>query len=145
MERQHYPGMKVLLFGFGGHLLSHPYLPHNFKENCIVYTGTHDNNTAAGWYATEATKEDKKQVDQYLRRKSSAKKISWDLIELAFNSVAQTAIVPVQDLLGLGADTRMNTPSTTVNNWLWRLRPNQITAHLTDRLRKLTVESDRQA
>jgi 4-alpha-glucanotransferase len=135
--------MKILLFGFGDKLLTHPYLPHNYRENCVVYTGTHDNNTARGWFDTEATPEIRERVVEYLGHEIRPETLSWQLIQLATNSVANTVIIPMQDLLGLGADARMNTPGTTNGNWQWRLLPEQITPDLTNRLKSITGEAER--
>ena len=144
MRKYGFPGMKILLFGFGEKLLTHPYLPHNYRENCVAYTGTHDNNTTRGWYDNEATPEIKKKVAEYLGHDVTAETVSWQLIQLAMNSVANTVIIPMQDLLGLGGDARMNTPGTVKDNWQWRLLPEQITAGLADKLNSMTREAERQ-
>jgi 4-alpha-glucanotransferase len=137
MEKFGLPGMKVLLFAFSGDT-ANPYLPHNHIPHCILYTGTHDNNTVRGWFDREASAEDKKNLFRYLGREVAADEISGEFIRLAMMSVADVVILPVQDLLGLGAESRMNTPSTTEGNWKWRLLPGQITPELSDRLRELT-------
>jgi 4-alpha-glucanotransferase len=143
MDEYGFPGMKVLLFGFGGDLLSHPYLPHNYRENCIVYTGTHDNNTVRGWYLNEATPVDKERLAEYLGREINEDRVHWELIRLSLNSVADLAITPMQDILGLDQKARMNTPATTNGNWEWRLPPEQITPDVMKQLHRLTVESER--
>jgi 4-alpha-glucanotransferase len=131
------PGMKVLLFAFSGDP-SNPYLPHNQIPHCLLYTGTHDNNTVRGWFEKEASPEDRKNLFRYLGKEVSAEEVSGEFIRLAMMSVANTVILPVQDLLGLGADSRMNVPSTTEGNWGWRLLPGQITPVLAERLREMT-------
>ncbi|MGA7670293.1 MAG: 4-alpha-glucanotransferase [Nitrolancea sp.] len=128
-----YPGMKVLQFAFGGD--SHnPYLPHNIERNAVVYTGTHDNNTTAGWYAglEEPTRD---HLERYLGGR--CEEINWSLIRLAHASVASTAIVPAQDLLGLGSDARMNTPGTVEENWHWRLMPDALSDQIAHRLKDM--------
>ena len=137
MRRFELPGMKVLLFAFSGDA-TNPYLPHNHISNCVLYTGTHDNNTVRGWFEKEATAEDLKRLFRYLGREVSAGEVSLEFLRLAMMSVAQMAIVPIQDLLGLGAESRMNTPSSTEGNWKWKLLPEQITPALAEELRELT-------
>jgi 4-alpha-glucanotransferase len=137
MRRFELPGMKVLLFAFSGDA-TNPYLPHNHISNCVLYTGTHDNNTVRGWFEKEATAEDLKRLFRYLGREVSAGEVSLEFLRLAMMSVAQMAIVPIQDLLGLGAESRMNTPSSTEGNWKWKLLPEQITPALAEKLRELT-------
>ena len=126
MERFQFPGMKILLFAFGDDLPSHPYAPHNLVPNCMVYTGTHDNNTARGWFESEAGPEVKNRLFRYLGREIAAYEVPLELIRLAMMSVARTAIIPIQDLLGLGGEARMNRPSTLKGNWEWRLRHDQL-------------------
>jgi 4-alpha-glucanotransferase len=133
-----FPGMKVLLFAFGGDPATSAYLPHNHVPNCVVYTGTHDNNTARGWLETDASEEEKKQLFLYLGREVEPEKIHWELIRLAMMSVADTVVFPMQDLLGLGAEARMNRPAVKEGNWQWRLLPDQIDLPLTRRLLEMT-------
>ncbi|MEW6668198.1 MAG: 4-alpha-glucanotransferase [Thermodesulfobacteriota bacterium] len=133
-----FPGMKVLLFAFGGDPATSAYLPHNHVPNCVVYTGTHDNNTARAWLEIEASKKEKRQLFQYLGRKVGPGEIHWELIRLAMMSVADTVVLPMQDLLGLGAEARMNRPSVSEGNWEWRLLPEQIGLPLARRLVEMT-------
>ncbi|MDP8267023.1 MAG: 4-alpha-glucanotransferase [Candidatus Aceula meridiana] len=121
MNKYHFPRMKVLLFAFGGDMASNPYIPHNHVQNCILYTGTHDNNTARGWFEKEATTEEKKNLFEYLGRKVTSKEVSWELIQTAMASVANTVVIPMQDFLSLGKKARMNNPSFVKDNWEWRL------------------------
>jgi len=137
MEKFGLPGMKVLLFAFSGDP-ANPYLPHNHIPHCLLYTGTHDNNTVRGWFEKEASAEDKKNLFRYLGKEVSVEEVSNEFIRIAMMSVADTVILPVQDLLGLGDDSRMNIPSITEGNWGWRLLPGQIPAGLFDRLREMT-------
>lgn len=139
MARYHIPGMKVLLFAFGSDEPDHPYLPHNFEPNCIAYTGTHDNNTVKGWFQSEASDADKTRLAAYLGRVPSAETVSWDLIRLALSSTAQTVIIPMQDILTLGADARMNIPGTIQGNWAWRASADQLNGDWQTRLLALST------
>ena len=138
IHRFEIPGMKVLLFAFGEGLSQNPYIPHNLVKECVLYTGTHDNNTAKGWFEKEAIQADKERLFNYLGRKVQAEEIHWELIRLAMMSVADTVIIPVQDLLGLGEEARMNNPATRRGNWRWRLRPGQLTPKIGARLLQMT-------
>jgi len=128
------PGMKILQFAFDSSE-TNDYLPHNYIKNCIAYTGTHDNDTVIGWFAA-ATLEDRKYMLDYLN--ATETDINWTLIRLAWSSVANTAIVPMQDLLGLGSEARMNLPGTTIKNWQWRAKSNDFTPALAEKLAHLT-------
>ena len=143
MNRFGIPGMRVLLFAFGEDNPNHPYLPENFVPNCIVYTGTHDTNTARGWFEKETSEEDKQRLFKYLGKNLSAEEVSWELITLAMNSVAQMAIIPMQDILGLGEEARMNKPAGSEGNWLWRLRPGQIGDLVTEKMLNMTRSFER--
>jgi 4-alpha-glucanotransferase len=129
-----FPGMKVLQFAFDADA-DHPYLPHNYGSHCVVYTGTHDNDTTAGWWQT-ATPDQRTHVQLYLGRDGSD--ISWDFMRLALASVAETAIFPLQDVLGLGSHARMNTPGRAAGNWSWRYTPDMLGPQIVDRLHTLT-------
>jgi 4-alpha-glucanotransferase len=132
-----YPGMKVLQFAFSGDPAD-PFLPHNHTPEAVVYTGTHDNDTTVGWYQVTSTDRERDYARRYLGRDGSD--IAWDLIRLAWASVAHTAITPVQDLLGLGHTSRMNTPSTVgPPNWCWRLPPGALGGEVAQQLRGLTT------
>ena len=137
------PGMKVLLFAFGEDLKKHPYLPHNFEPHCIVYTGTHDNNTVRGWFENEASPKEKENFFAYLGGDVDVKEIHWAFIELAMMSKADTAIVPIQDVLGLGQEARFNKPATMQGNWQWRMLPSAIDRDVLQRLREFTQKSRR--
>jgi 4-alpha-glucanotransferase len=127
------PGMRVLQFAFSDP--SNRYLPHNFDANTIVYTGTHDNDTTRGWYATAGGGE-----AAFLHRyvPHVGNDISWDLIRMAWASVANLAIAPLQDVLSLGAEARMNSPGKQAGNWGWRIGENQLTQAILYRLADLT-------
>ncbi|MFO0984043.1 MAG: 4-alpha-glucanotransferase [Planctomycetota bacterium] len=140
-----FPGMRILQFAFDGDA-TNPHLPHHHVRNAIVYTGTHDNDTTVGWYAGRPGPGSR--IDpgfaehrrDYCRRylHCDGREINWDFIRCALASVASVAIVPVQDLLGLDTEARMNTPAVRDGNWLWRLEPGQLTRSLGERLRALT-------
>ncbi|XP_024972524.1 4-alpha-glucanotransferase, chloroplastic/amyloplastic isoform X2 [Cynara cardunculus var. scolymus] len=116
------PGMAVLQFGFGSDS-ANPHLPHNHEQNQVVYTGTHDNDTIRGWWDV-LQQEEQCNVLNYLSI-SADDDISWALIRAALSSVAQTSIIPMQDILGLGSSARMNIPATQSGNWSWRI-PNSM-------------------
>jgi 4-alpha-glucanotransferase len=129
-----YPGMKVLLFAFDSDS-ANPYLPHNYQTtNCVVYTGTHDNNTALGWYTSPEIDEKSKERARHYVNSSDNSQFHWDLIRLAFATVAALAIIPLQDILGLGGDCRMNVPSTCCGNWRWRCGADMLTDEVAGRL-----------
>ena len=130
------PGMKVLQFAFGEDMPQSVDIPHNYKRNCIVYTGTHDNNTTAGWFRTELPRAAKKQVAQYTGQKVNDHTINDVMARLAYASVADTVILPMQDIIGLNESARMNTPGSNEGNWLWQLRAEDINAGIEEQLRK---------
>ena len=116
-----YPGMKILLFAFDG-TVDNAYLPYNCEKNSVVYTGTHDNDTAVGWYLSpEVDPAAKRKAKLFARRQDDdAGSFHQDLIHLALSSPSNLAIFPMQDVLGFGNDCRLNTPGTVINNWQWR-------------------------
>ena len=118
-----FPGMKILQFAFNNPE-ENIFLPHFYDKNCVVYTGTHDNNTTRGWFELDATDEERKNVLAYLQ--CSDHDVVQQMIKLAWSSVANTVIVPLQDLLNLDSGSRMNIPGTTDGNWKWRLNSNYI-------------------
>lgn len=132
------PGMKVLQFAFGSAAAS-THTPHNYTPNHIVYTGTHDNNTTRGWFDDEADKKARKELERYAGVKVKAKNINEVFIKTALASVANIAIVPVQDLLGFDGEARMNKPSTVEGNWAWRLTSGDMETLPVKKLKKWTV------
>ncbi len=133
-----YPGMKILQFAFDSREDS-DYLPHNYDKNCVVYTGTHDNNTMKGWY-NEIIEVDREMSKDYINNKNVIDdEIHWDFICLAMRSVANTCIIPLQDYLGLDKEARINTPSTLGNNWCWRMKEDCISKELVKKIKKLTM------
>ncbi len=135
VKKTGYPGMKVLQFAFDPREES-DYLPHNYTANSVVYTGTHDNQTTKGWVA-EIGRDDRAFAKQYLNVKRNAD-IPHAMIRAALSSVAQTAVIPMQDWLGLGAEGRINTPSTLGDNWKWRLAKGQCTEELAKKILDMT-------
>jgi 4-alpha-glucanotransferase len=139
------PGMRILQFAFGGNT-KNPDLPHNYIRNSVVYTGTHDNDTTVGWFTSVAgagSTRDNEQIERernfclnYLN--SDATEIHWDFIRALLASVADTAIIPLQDLLGLGTEARMNLPNSTTGNWAWRYKAGALTNEVGGRLKRLT-------
>ncbi len=132
-----FPGMKILLFAFGDNIATNPYVPHNHVENCIVYTGTHDNNTVRGWFESEVDEETKIKLFDYIGHSVEVEDIHWVFIRLAMMSVADRVIFPAQDILGLDSSSRMNIPATSNCNWEWRLYPDQLTTQLAERLGRM--------
>ncbi|MGI9285148.1 MAG: 4-alpha-glucanotransferase [Pseudomonadales bacterium] len=133
-QKFHLPGMKILQFAFDSDA-SNPYLPHNHDPNCVVYTGTHDNDTSCGWYVQLSAETEGKLRDYYALTETA---MPWTLIQSALRSVAQLAVVPMQDLLQLDSDARMNIPGTVnSNNWSWRFDWEQVPQPLAARLRHL--------
>ena len=138
MQQFGFPGMRVLQFAFSENMPEHPYLPHNYTQDCIAYTGTHDNNTSRGWFEHEATPDDRQRLYRYIGRELSGADVPRELIRLAMRSVANTVITPLQDVLGLGIEARMNRPSTARGNWEWRLLPEQPDPAAADMLLQFT-------
>ena len=132
-----------LHFAFGEDNPKHPYLPVNYIKNCVVYTGTHDNNTTRGWFEHDINHQEKERIFKYLGRKVNSKDICWEFIRLLMYSTANTVIIPMQDILSLSADARMNIPSVAHGNWRWRLEPGQLTPSIIKELLKATKDSQR--
>jgi 4-alpha-glucanotransferase len=138
MNLYEFPGMKVLVFAFGGELSTNPYIPYNHVQNCVVYTGTHDNNTVKGWFRHDATQREKENLLAYLGCEVDENTVAGQLVRAAMGSVASTVIIPIQDFLELGAEARMNTPSIAYGNWEWRVTADQLTAELAAKIANLT-------
>jgi 4-alpha-glucanotransferase len=133
------PGMHVLQFAFGKDIADNPHIPHQHRKNGITYTGTHDNNTVLGWYRRETDSGTRKRIREYTGKRITTRDITSQMLRIAQASVARTAIIPVQDLLGLDETARMNNPGKKKGNWTWRLNPgalneshSRILAHLCD-------------
>jgi len=149
-ERFGLPGMAILQFAFGTDPQAPDFKPHNFPRNRVVYTGTHDNDTTMGWWTGEAEHSTRSSADishehEYARRylDIDGPDVHWDFIRAVLASVADTAIVPAQDLLGLGSEARMNRPGTIGGNWRWRLLPEQLTSDVARKLRGMTETYER--
>ena len=131
-----FPGMKVLQFAFGDDRSGNPYLPFNHIPYCIAYTGTHDNNTTRGWFENLG-KTEKKHFQDYSEKRVTKQNVHKVLHRMVLNSVAQLAVVPLQDIIGLGEEAIMNTPGTTEGNWSWRVKKEDIPFKKTAELKKL--------
>src|SRR6266853_2510739 len=138
-ERLQIPGVAVLQFGFNDDG-AHMYLPHRAAGK-VIYTGTHDNDTTVGWFHSGASDHERRNVEAYLGRCEDG--IHWAFIRAAQNSVADLALIPLQDVLGLSSEARMNTPSLHGGNWKWRFAPGQFTAELAAKLARLAEVTDR--
>jgi 4-alpha-glucanotransferase len=138
-DRWGFPGMRVLQFAFGDASPDNPHKPYNFIRNCVAYTGTHDNDTSAGWFAAAAegseARAERESALSYMG--GDDEDPVWNFIRLLLSSTADTAILPMQDVLGLGSESRMNLPATVANNWRWRLREDQLMPEVGSRLREM--------
>ena len=139
-DRYEFPGMKILQFAFGAGP-GDPFLPFNYDRNCVVYTGTHDNDTTVGWF-NQLSNYERDEVLRYLGC-IDPQGIHWSLIRMGWMSIANIAIVPYQDLLGLDTDARMNFPGKPEGNWGWRYRPEALNREVGDRLKTMTYISGR--
>ena len=136
LEDTGFPGMKVLQFAFDSRETSN-YLPYFYPHNCVVYTGTHDNDTIRGWYKALDPEDRKLSVDYMNNPGATEEEISWDFIRLALASVADLAVIPIQDYLSLDGEARINLPSTLGGNWTWRLKKGQFTPEIIKRCREM--------
>ncbi|MRR30729.1 4-alpha-glucanotransferase, partial [bacterium] len=134
-ERFNLPGMKVFQFAFSSDSTD-PFLPHNYPQQCVAFTGTHDNDTSISWYQT-APEEERDFFRRYLAR--SGDDISWDMIRAVWSSVAAFALAPLQDILSLGPEARMNLPGRAYGNWGWRMLPNALTDNIARRLNETNM------
>lgn len=138
MKRFQLPGMRVLLFAFGDDVATNAYAPHNLIPHCIAYTGTHDNNTTRGWYEQEASHSVINVLHSYIGRHLTSENVSHEFIKLLMMSAANTVIIPLQDVLNLGIEARMNTPGTVNHNWMWRVSADQLTDTVQEDLAGMT-------
>ena len=135
-----FPGMRLLQVGLEDIQPDNPHLPENYEENLVVYTGTHDNNTSVGWHsALSGAKIDA--ITQYLD--TPLLDPAWDMMRIVMESPARGSIIPMQDVLRLGSEARMNTPATTSGNWRWRMSSDYASDSLAAELAELTVDCDR--
>ncbi len=138
VKRTGYPGMKVLQFAFDSREDS-DYLPHNYGRNSVAYTGTHDNDTTLGWYYGQLAEADREFCDRYLNLgKCSRDEIKWEFIRAVLSCVADLAVIPMQDYLGLGSEARINIPSTLGGNWTWRMKKGAFTKELALEIREMS-------
>jgi 4-alpha-glucanotransferase len=137
-DRFGFPGMKILQFAFGPDIAENRDAPHNHEPGSVVYTGTHDNTTTRAWFETEAGDAGRRTLFDYLGREFGALEAPWIMIRLAMMSVARTAILPMQDILTLGEEARMNTPSVARGNWSWRAPEERLTDDLAAHLAYVT-------
>ena len=150
-EQLGFPGMRVLQFSFGSGRKADEYRPYNFPRNCAVYTGTHDNNTTLGWFRGDDVKDSTQSREEREKEKRVAltylgtdgHEINWDFTRLALMSAANTAIIPMQDILGLGSEARMNLPGRAEGNWCWRFVPDMLKGEVKAKLKRLTLLSER--
>jgi 4-alpha-glucanotransferase len=145
-----FPGMRILQFAFGGDAKNLD-LPHNYIRNSVAFTGTHDNDTTVGWFNSEAGKGSGRDAEQIEKERrfcldylnSDGAEIHWDFVRAVWSSVADTAIAPMQDLLGLGNEARVNLPGSTSGNWSWQCRNGDFSDEIAERLKHLTELYDR--
>lgn len=146
-----FPGMSVLQFAFGTDPQAPTFRPHNYPRELVAYTGTHDNDTTAGWWQSQGAGDSTRSLQDVERERDFTKaylntdgrEINWAFIRTVMASVADTVIVPLQDVLGLGNEARMNLPGSLKGNWRWRCRPDALTREVRDRLKRLTLLYDR--
>lgn len=143
MRKYDFPGIRVILFGFGNDFPKSIHLPENYSPDCVAYTGTHDNNTVCGFFKSEAGKQEKINLSKYLKKNSDFNNISYELISRISASRAGLVIFPMQDILGLDEKARMNKPSTSRKNWRWRLKRSQLATNKFEKLKFLTVQNNR--
>jgi 4-alpha-glucanotransferase len=139
-ERHQIPGIAVLQFGFSD-VGAHVYLPHRLTPDRVIYTGTHDNDTTLGWWKSGVSEAERRAIRAYVGESDDG--IHWAFIRLAQESVASLSVVPLQDVLGLGSEARLNTPSVSEGNFRWRYQPGSLTGALAEKLADLAAVTDR--
>jgi 4-alpha-glucanotransferase len=145
-EQFGFPGMSILQFAFGSDPQAPTFRPHNYPRNVVAYTGTHDCDTTVGWWTSQGQGESTRKPEEIERERECCRRylntegeeIHWDFIRALEASVADTVLVPLQDVLGLGSGARMNQPATVGRNWRWRYRAEMLTPEIAERLRGLT-------
>jgi 4-alpha-glucanotransferase len=131
------PGMAILQFAFGKNVGTSVHSIHNHVHNCVVYTGTHDNNTSKGWFMDETSKLQRRNLKQYTGKRIRKKNCNREMIRLAYSSVSKLAIIPIQDFIGLGSNARINTPSVAEGNWTWRLSKKLLSTKIEKKILKM--------
>jgi 4-alpha-glucanotransferase len=129
--------MKVLQFAFSDDLPNSPYIPHNVDKHSVFYTGTHDNNTLQGWYENDISLEERELAAEYLGTGHDFHGLHWAMIRAVMMSVAHVCVFPLQDVLELGGETRMNRPSETDGNWAWRVRRERLSEAVARKLARM--------
>nr|MCU0626810.1 4-alpha-glucanotransferase [Gemmatimonadaceae bacterium] len=150
-EANGFPGMRILQFAFGTDAQARDFQPHNFPRECVVYTGTHDNDTTVGWWRSQGVGDSTRSATEVAKEKAFAMRyldtdgseIHWRLIRAGLASVSDTVIMPMQDLLGLGSEARFNLPGRAGGNWRFRFTWEQLTPAIIERLRSLIDTYDR--
>ena len=143
--------MAILQFAFGNDPQGPSFLPHNYVRNLVAYTGTHDNDTTLGWWNSEGTIDSIRAPADVVKERAFARTylgsvnepMSWAMMRAVLASVADTAIIPLQDVLGLGTEARMNLPGTSTGNWRWRFQRGALSSELAEQLRELNKAYDR--
>ncbi|HZT38033.1 MAG TPA: 4-alpha-glucanotransferase [Bryobacteraceae bacterium] len=146
-----YPGMSVLQFAFGNDPQAPTFRPHNYPRELVAYTGTHDNDTTVGWWTSTGETDSTRSAEEIVRERNFTRRylrtdgseINWVFIQTIMASVADTVLIPLQDVLGLGSEARMNLPGRAHGNWQWRLREGDLTVAIAERLEELTTMYDR--
>ena len=138
-----FAGTRVLIFGFCDDCESNPHKPHNLPRSCALYTGTHDMNTLRGWFERDTSGAERARLGRYLGHAAAADSVAADVVRLALASVADMVILPMQDVLGLGSEARMNLPGTAWPNWLWRMRPGSANSEVAAGLRQMLTDFGR--
>ena len=146
------PGMSLLQFAFGNDPQGPSFRPHNYSRDLVAYTGGHDNDTTVGWWSSSGAGDSTRTIEDVGKEHAFARayldlrddsEINWVMIRAVLTSVADVAIVPLQDVLGLGSAARMNLPGTVSGNWKWRYRPGDLSGELSAKLRSLVTMYDR--
>jgi 4-alpha-glucanotransferase len=135
--------MKVIQFSFGDNMPETVNSLHHHTPNSIAYTGTHDNNTSRGWYRQDAGHEHRRQLERYVGYPVAEENVHQVLARMVYASVANIAILPLADVLGLDESARINTPASAASNWTWRLRPDQLNPAVEEQLREWVTVYDR--
>ena len=146
-----FPGMSILQFAFGNDPQGPSFRPHNYVRDLVAYTGTHDNDTTVGWWTSQGAKDSTRTPDDVVKEHAFARAylgftdepIHWVMIRAVLSSIADTAVIPAQDLLGLGNAARMNLPGAPSGNWRWRCKKDALTPALAERLLKMVTMYDR--
>jgi 4-alpha-glucanotransferase len=146
-DRFGFPGMRILQFAFANDSSTDDFKPYNYIRNCVAYTGSHDNDTVAGWFTGSGTGDSTRTLDEVQQERefarlylnSDGREIHWDFIRTLLGSVAETAIIPLQDILGLGSEARMNLPASVGRNWAWRYQEGDLKAEISERLRLMVA------